>query len=315
MKNLFFTSLLLIALIRLLPVFAQESIGAKYTADEGQIKLAAQVSQNHVPLNRTVEFTIRVEWTGALDRYQMRPFENPQVTNFEILGNSSTNRVGTGAGQNIAVQEFTYTLKPQQLGMGYIESIIIRYTDMASDQEYRLMTNRIEVKIIDPLPEPGSKAWLIWLGGILVLAGCAVAIVLHIARKKSSARLSRELESGAQKTIEEQYLEELSETISLDDPHQDVSANLSKLSRLLRKFLAVKFHVPGLEATTDEVLTALENLPLDDRFRHEIREVLLTADLAKFSGSHANKTDLEKSYTAVEMNLLRCQRGEIPLHS
>ena len=94
------------------------------------ISLSAFVDKTEVPYNRLLVFTVHLEWSGELDRYEIHPFDNPIVQNFEIVGNASSNRVAVVAGEPTAVQEYTFTLKPESMGMGYIEGMILKKIPM-----------------------------------------------------------------------------------------------------------------------------------------------------------------------------------------
>jgi len=275
------------------------------------IRLSASVDKNEVPLNRTLVFTIRMEWFGELDKYEVHQFDNPLVQNLEIVANASSNRVADVGGKNNSVLDYDFTLKPKSLGMGYVEGVIIKYTDRETNKEYRLITNRIEIKVVDPLPEPGSKNWLLWLAGVLVLSAASAGAVLQMRRKKSEREKKAQEDAAAAIPMEEGYLAQLREQVNLQNPDLDVSSGFSYLARLLRQFLTEKINLPGLEATTEEVIQALHTKSLDERFELEISEILAQADLVKFSGGNISKSELDRAYTLFEANLQRSQRGEL----
>ncbi len=275
------------------------------------IRLSASVDKNQVPLNRTLVFTIRMEWYGELDKYEVHQFDNPLVQNLEIIANASSNRVAEVGGQNTSVLDYDFTLKPKSLGMGYVEGVIIKYTDRETNKEYRLITNRIEVKVVDPLPEPGSKNWLLWAAGVFVLSAVSAGAVLQLRRKKNERERKAQEAAAAAVPMEEGYLAQLRGQINLQDPDLDVSTSFAYLARLLRRFLSEKLSLPGLEATTEEIIQALHTKNLDERCELEISEILSKADLVKFSGGSMNKSELDRAYTLLEANLQRSQRGEL----
>lgn len=297
--------------LQAVPSFSQDSTKVAALPTGGEIRLSASVDQTQVPLNRTVSFTVQLQWTGDLDKYEIHQFDNPLLENFEIVENSSANRVANVNGETRAIQEYEYTLKPKSLGMGYVEGLIITYTDMGNDKEYRLTTNRIDVKVTDPLPEPGSKSWILWVILIFVLVIVVVIFIRQAAKKKAEKKRQAELEAAASVPLEEQYLEKLKDAVDLSSPDLNVGDGFARLSRLLRLFLAEKFHVAGLEATTEDVITELHNKDLDDRFVNETAESLKKADLIKFSGGAGEKSDLERMYTLIESSLQKSLRGEL----
>jgi hypothetical protein len=110
------------------------------------IRITAEVAPHNVPLNRTARLTVRLEWAGDLDRYEIKRFDNPLMENFSILSTSGANRVQVVGGQPVAIQEYYFMLKPDVLGMAYVDGMVVRYTDIATGKEYRLFANRLEAK-------------------------------------------------------------------------------------------------------------------------------------------------------------------------
>ncbi|MBN2411985.1 hypothetical protein JXQ31_09865 [candidate division KSB1 bacterium] len=278
---------------------------------ESGITLSAQVNNNKVPLNRTINLLIQLKWYGNLDRYQVHQFDNPILNNLEIIANSSSNKVSTENGGNIAVQEYSFTLQPKSLGMSYIEGVIIKYTDLDTDTGYSLTTNRIEVKVIDPIPEPGDKSWILWLLLFLVLAGAAFVVITR-ARQRKAERIRRAQEEAEKAVpLEEKYLKKLKELVDLQNPNLDIVNSFSQLSRFLRHFLKEKFNVPAEVNTTEDVVYELNKQQIEERFIEEVKDVLTTSDIFKFSGGHAEKNELVRIYGLIESGLHKSLRGEI----
>ena len=277
----------------------------------GSIRLSTSIEPTRVPVNRTAQLTVRLEWTGERDRYEIHPFDNPIVHNFEIIANASANKVASIGGQTATIREYTFTLQPTTMGMAYVENFIIKYTDLETDKEFTLTTNRVEVKVLDPLPEPGSKTWILWVLLIACLAGGGV-VGFMIYKRKRAERL-RQLQEEAEKNIpiEERYLAEL-KSIPMNDPDIDIVDSFSRLSKLLRRFIRDKFSLPGLEASTDELVSELRKLNADEKFIHETQEILKSSDIVKFSGGSSSRSELDRAYTLFEANLHKSLRGELP---
>lgn len=298
----------------ILAVSAQDSSSTGIT-NSSQIKLSAFVNKTESPLNRPVLLTIRLEWKGDLDRFDVHPFENPITQNMEIDGNATSNNVAAVNGIATSVQDYEFTLKPTNLGMAYVEGVIVRYTDILTDKEYRLTTNRIEVKILDPLPEPGSKSWVLWLAVFLFIVAGTLFLFIRLKKQGEQRKQQQELEAFAAIPIEEKFLSDLKALVDFNGPNINVSIAVADVSRLLRHFVNEKFAVSGLEVTTEQVLQELLEKDLDERFINNVKEVLTKADIIKFTGGSSDKTELERLYTLVEANLQQSLRGEITKNS
>ncbi len=285
----------------------QDAPAASAAGRESGIQLKASVDKTSVHLNRQVTFTLHCEWYGDLDRYEIHHFDNPIVENFEIVGNTNSNRVVNESGVKKAVQEFTFTLAPKSLGMGYIEGVIIKYTDLETDKEFRLTTNRIEVKVMDPLPEPGSIKWVYVVIPLFVL-GAMAALFYFLAKRKKKRLAEKHCEVVP---VEQTILTQLEEGLDLDGPQLEVSEGIAFLSKLLRKFLREKFEIAGPVSITDDVVKVLHERGLDTRFVNDVGEILARSDVIKFSGESAEKSELERFYTLFEGMLQKSLRGEL----
>ncbi len=276
------------------------------TVDSTGITLSAMVDKNNVPLNRTVTFTLRLQWQGSLDRYQVHRFDNPIVQNLEIVASSSSNRVVQDDGQTLAIQDYRYTLKPTDLGMAYIKDVIIKYTDNNDERSYTLRSSRIPVKIVDPVPEPGSNSWILYLFIGIVVVGAGVFVI--ISRQKIIADKARieAAQAAAHDPLEQTLLQEMNTRIDLDDAHTNVGAVMSHLSRIARTYIAEKYQGPAFESTTTELINWMREKNLDDRMIKDIELLLKQADLIKFSGHTGDRHIMDQSFSRLE-SLLRRQ--------
>lgn len=264
------------------------------------VKVSAHLDRKTVPVNRLLKFIVRIEWYGQLERYDIGDLEDPAVTNFEIIGSSSSNRVEQSGGTSRAIKEFEFDLKPLQLGMGYVEGIIIKYTDRETGKEHRLVTNRLEAKVVEALPEPGSKAWMVkWVILFVAVVGAAVGFLRWRQMKIRGKRLKEQLESVV--PLEQGYLQELKDSLNLTVTDPSLKESFSLLSRIFRRYLSEKYDVKTLEATTDQIIDALQQQEgVEEKVVSDTSEVLRICDLVKFAGGEGTKAELERAYTLVE---------------
>ena len=287
-----------IPLFLLFPVFVFYAGGGFQDASqtlETQVTLSVLAEPSRIPLNRTAALTVRIAWEGDLDLIEIGDADEPILTNLQIVGSSSANRVtGTSAGKQ-AIKEIGYILRGQNLGMAYVEPIALTYTDKRSGKSHSLMTQRIGVEVVSAVPEPGERrfVWMWVLLPVAVLGGFA-GFVLTKRRK----RMETDSADSVRSIIEESYLCDLKETVDLTCG--DRLQAFDDLSKLFRRYITDKFGIPAMEATTSELIRQLRTEGLDESLSVRCESFLTRSDVIKFSGQEATQAELEEAYTTVE---------------
>ena len=268
-------------------------------ADIG-VTLSAQVDPPEVPLNRTLVLSVRLSWSGDLDWIEPGEPSDPVLTNFDIVGTASTNRVTDESGGRTAVKEIQYTLRPKTLGMGYVEPLTLTYTDIRTGRTFDLKTRRIEVEVLSGIPEKGKSGLLLLrILGAFALAAAAVGAFL-ILRRRRAASSRKEPEKPI---LEEAVLRELKEKIPLKT--QDRREAFSLLSKRFRQYLSEKYGIPGLEVTTAGLIQSLKEKGIEEAWVERCEKLFSKADVVKFSGHPAPVSEWEDAYTTVETFLER----------
>ncbi|MBD3289812.1 hypothetical protein GF337_13480 [candidate division KSB1 bacterium] len=264
------------------------------------IKMRASVSSKEVPLNRPLIFTIQVEWFGELSRYEISEVEDPVVRNFTIQSNSSSDRREMVDGELKAIKTFEFEMMPLELGMGYIEGVIVKYIDTVTGEGKHLVTNRLEVKVIEPVAEPGSRKGLIkWVVLFIILVILGVAIFWG-RKKQIEKRRRQEEEAAAMAPIEIDYLKQLKASVPLDNPDLHLKDAYSQLSHLVKKYLTEKYELPATTATTEEIISGLKQNDVPESLINNTEEILNKSDVVKFSGGEGERAELERLYTLFE---------------
>ncbi len=263
------------------------------------IKATAAVSATRVPLNRTVTVTLTVEWAGALDQYLIEEV-SPAVSNLELVATASANRVGESEGRPYAVRQYEFVYRPQSLGMAYVEAMVVRYEERSTGDRRSVITPRLEVRVVDPVPESGQRRLpVLWVVVGVVLG--AVAGLSFWAVKERQAQRRRAQEAQQVVPLEEQLLQELRQGVNPTSPTINAKEASSFLSRLFRRYLSEKYGLRALEATTDQVLGWLSQAGLDQRLVDESSEILRQCDVLKFAGPSAgDPATIQRLYTLVE---------------
>jgi hypothetical protein len=268
-----------------------------------RVAMSASAASESVPLNRLATYTIELKWQGRLSDLEFDPPETPQLSNFQLAGSSSSHWAGIEAGLQTSIKTFVYSLRPEGLGMGYVEGMRLSYLDKGTGEKHSLFTNRLGIKVTDAVPEPGEAPFGMALTiGLLVCAALVVLVFQMEARakRKEAARLA----AMAEKPLEEEFLEELKNTVDINTT--DLKEAFVTISRLLRRYLGQRYEIPTQGISTDEVMAAFRQVASSEEQISQVNEVLQTCDLIKFSGEAGDPARLARTFALTE-NFLRTQ--------
>lgn len=299
-----FLFLLLIGFLFISISFSQvtDSTAIDSEALTGRIKASARVNPKEVPQNRTVTYTVEIRWQGDLDRFEIEKLESPVLTNLEIVGNSSSNWVGELEGVIQAVKTYEFILKPLALGMAYIDGLIIEYKDKELDKAHRLVTSRLEVKVIDPIIERGSGL-LVVTGGIILGLMVISAGGFYLIKRKKEKEAEERLRAIESIPVEEKYLSEIRQKVDIQK--NEISESFSVISKIFRRYLSERYQLSALETTTQEIISEFKKMAVAEKIIEEVEELLKTCDVAKFSGGLLERASLDRAYTLFEDILSR----------
>ena len=294
-----FCLLIYIFLILMGRVFSVSAQDSSQVISESTIKVYTEIEKKQVPLNRTLKFTVRVEWVGDLGRYKISELENPLIENFDIYSTSTADRRMSEGGVAKASKIYEFTLTPKTLGMGYVESVVVKYIDTETGEGHHLITNRLDIEVIDSIPDPVANGWMKKMLPFFVLV-LVILVVVCILLWRRKQKISKETEIVEVVPLEEEFLTMLKESIDPNSPDLNVNENFSLLSKILRNYLTQKYEIAAMELTSDELVTSLKNTKLPDDLTNNIKYILQVCDLAKFAGSDGDRNDFNRMYTLVE---------------
>lgn len=261
------------------------------------VQMQSQVTTSRVPLNRQAGFSVRLQWSGRIDDVEFDPLDDLRLTNLKLVGSSSANWSGSLDHQPAAARIYEFQLAPISLGMGYIDSLRISYLDKANGQRQRLLTARLGVEAIDPVPEPGSEplGWAVIVG----LLSCGVLTGLVLLRQRRIEKREAAARAAMQPMpLEQKYLDELRQSVDLNT--SEVNAAFAHIYKFTRRYLADKFAVSAQGTSTEEALQALQKQALSEETVMPLAEVLQTCDLYKYSGESGDPVRLSRVYALIE---------------
>jgi hypothetical protein len=278
-------------------------------SESQQIQLRTFVESSRVPQNRPVIFHVELSWLGNLSRYRIEPVSQPILTNLILEGSGSENRLQPlEEGNSKAIKAFTYRLKPLEMGMAYIDGILIKYMDTQTNEENSLSSQRVMVEIIEPIPEnhtPGFKG--IFYSGLLLTVLLILAFfVLRYFKQRNALKKS----TLPQVSLAEIYLDKLTQEV--DPRGTNLSDMISRLSSIFREYLDKEFNIHSRESSTAEIIRQLEEIDLDDLTRTNLSNVFQKIEVIKFSGKDIDPSDFTNIYGIIESFLHKRKQLQDP---
>ena len=206
------------------------------------------------------------------------------------------------AGEMISVKDITFYFRPSEMGMAYIDGVIIRYHDEVAEKDESLISSRIGIKITEPLPEvSGNGMFTGFAGAVLIIVFIVLGLILFLRyKKRQKEELAKSL-SEISETIEEKYLRLLKETIHLNT--DNIKDSLSDLSHLLTGYFSEHYNIPALNMSNDDLITAISEKEFPDDSLDKVKDFYNKANKVKFAGESANESDFHQLYDTVEQVL------------
>lgn len=295
--------LLFIFPLLLIPQPADTS-GAKNNSDTEQIAIHLNtfVESSQVPLNRKVIYHVELSWMGDLSRFQIEPIEQPILTNLLLEGSGSSNRLEpVGDDKFRAVKTITYQFKPVELGMAYIDGLIIKYEDMETGEKNELQAQRVMIEILDPIDEGRSSGFkaIIYVALLIIFFGSlAYFLARYINKRKINAEaLPQDI------CLAQDYLTRISQDV--DPKSTNLTEMTSRLSKIFREYLSRDFHISAREASSQEIIKQLEIKELEEADLIKMKELFEKFDLIKFAGEQIDPAEFSNIYGTIEAFLLK----------
>jgi hypothetical protein len=269
---------------------------------EQNITLNAYVESSRVPLNGMVVLHIEVSWPGKLSQYQIAPVSQPILTNLLLEGSGSENRLITGDdGEPHSLKAITYRLRPLEMGMAYIDGIVVKYEDRQNGLEDNLSTQRIMVEILEAIPENGDSTFksLIYIILLILFFVIMFYFIIKYFRKKKVS----EHEDKTAISVAEKYLQQLSQKV--DPRGTNLDEMTQRLSRIFREYIHRDFNIPAKELSTNEILLQVKELDLQETDKEILSTVFKKLDEIKFTGKLIDPNEFTSVYGSIEEFLLR----------
>lgn len=278
-----------------------DSLGAASALAQTDIEFKSYIEESRVPANRQVVFHLELSWTGDMKRYQFTRIPQPGLTNLLLEMSSSSNKLETlPSGQTRSIKRISYQLSPLEMGMAYIDAVEVAYRDIVTGEDSRLFSQRMEIKIIEPVAEGRSRLEaLIYIVLLILFSGTIAYFLVLYVRKRRSHRSLEEAETSPA----ERYHGRLAREI---DPK---SANLNEMteqmSKLFREYLAEEFQIRTTESNLENMLERLKSAGVAAADITKLAELFQKLDVIKFAGSSVNPAEFSLLHSTIEDFLLQ----------
>ncbi len=269
-------------------------------------QVSGTIDSTSIQIGEEIRYTMQVQ----ADSTQIVVF--PEGQTFTPLEVIESYKIDTARNNNkwsltkeYALTQFDsghYTIPRQKVMVGdrifFTDSLTVEVRDVLVD------TTKQKMYEIKPLVEVDAsffnwKKYVWWiLGGLLVLGGIAFFLLRRKKRKEAKEKELAPYEKAmlALRKIDESHLLE-------QDSHKEY---YSQLSDTARKYIDEEVYDHAMESTTDELITKLDeeiksgSLNLDKATIEELKNVLKTADMAKFAKSKPDKGTAKADRNVIE---------------
>lgn len=277
-------------------LFTTGHLFAQTDSLSGEITLRTYLENDNIPLNNEVVYHVQLSWQGDLDAYQIGDIGDPVISNLTLRGSGSTNRLTTDSqGRPMAVKMITFYFKPTSIGMAYIDGVSVQYVHKQTSESETLFAQRLSVKIVEPTEDPKDEfvagnvlVWVLLIGFLIT----AIYFGLRYMQRKNKVE-----ETPAEVSLEQKYLDLLSETVHLSNGA--TRENISSMRKLLNSFIAEKFSIPG-NIEKNIVNERLKKLGIQDELLSKIEQMYDKAELAQFAGEQIETTELHLFFDSLE---------------
>ena len=194
-------------------------------------------------------------------------------------------------------QIFSYTLTVFDSGYYVIPPVEVKYRANANDSFRTAFSEPLLLTVqgvaidtaaqIKPIKEPLKMPFVLSeilmeiLIGAGVLALLAAVILYFKFRKKKAPVVKRIIRKEPPHETALKKLRVLEEK-KLWQQGQ-VKQFYSELSEIVREYIELRWNIPALESTTDEIMDGIAATAITAKMKEELRQLLQTADLVKFA--------------------------------
>lgn len=287
---------------------AQE-VDVSATLDTTVIRIGEQTK-----LHLTVQYRgdqgqdIKIYWPDLKDTLQDK---------IEIINKTKVEKINDKNDPLLFTQQQTLTITSFEEGFYPVKPIAFMINgdtgNIRETEAFLLEVKTIEVDtsqaikdIKGPLSEPfdwrEAIPYVLWGLAILAVIAAIVWAIIKLTRKKTATIEKKP------KILIPPHIKALEALTQLKAQHLwqkgKVKQYHSAISDILRTYIEERFKVNALEQTTEEILTSLRSVVIDNESKAKLKQVLMLADLVKFAKEQPlpqeNEMSLSNAFSFVE---------------
>ncbi len=272
--------------------FSGRAFGDESPANQPLIEVRASVDRSVITIGDRITYSLRISHSDSLHIQQPGPGAN--LGGFEIKDYHIADPIHRNGR---TIQKFDYTIAVFDTGHYQIPPFPVAYSTGDSTKNFKIIKSEpisITVKSVltgdndkladvkPPLPIPMNyRFWIIVGAAAALLAlGGFFGYRIYRKRQKGEPLFRKEMIRPAHEIA----FEELDRLIKSDWLKQKkYKAFYSELTDILRRYLEHRFFISAMEATTAELMDALQELSLGEENLQLAKTVCDTSDLVKFA--------------------------------
>lgn len=272
--------------------FSGVAVGDELPASQPLIEVQASVDRSVITIGDRITYSLRISHADSLHIQQPGPGAN--LGGFEIKDYHIADPVHRNGR---TIQKFEYTIAVFDTGHYRIPPFPVAYSIGDSTKNFKIIKSEpisITVKSVltgedDKLADVKPPLLIPFNYRFWILVGAAAALLLlagffgyrmYRKRRKGEPLFRKEIIRPAHEIAYEE-LERLTRSDWIKQ--KKYKAFYSELTDILRRYLENRFFISAMEATTAELMGALQELSLSEENLHLVKTVCDTSDLVKFA--------------------------------
>ncbi|MBI3920250.1 MAG: hypothetical protein HY318_02440 [Armatimonadetes bacterium] len=264
----------------------------------GRVEVEARLNRESVPLNQTAWLTLTVRWNGATDEVEVPAPPDPKFDNATVTASRTSNEATVAGSQPRTIRRYEFRLKPQGMGMAYVQPVSVAYRVKGETSLQTLTTNRLSLKVL-AAEEVGAPLW-VRLGILVFVAFALVGLLAFLLKRNASGEETSEEDAEETKVSPVEDLRREWLEIETASGTQELQRSLFvQATQVMRKAIALRLGALLKTATPGTVTSELIHPEAPEEMVTHVHEILALADRIKFANYDPPRDELAEAWRSV----------------